>query len=110
MRLRLDITMRQAGGMGHIECSGDLTDDVHRPGRFERALGDQLVERVPVHQADVDIEPAVGLTRIVNGYDVWFLQSGRRLGLTLEPLPKRGIVGDRVARIFSATVRFLSVS
>lgn len=47
--------MRQAGGMGRIECSGDLTDDVHRPGRFERALGDQLVERVPVHEAHVDI-------------------------------------------------------
>ena len=94
--VRLDIAMQQPLGMCGIQRGADLTDDGHRPRRFHRPVRDHLVEGLPVHEPHVDVEPAVDLPPVVDGNDVRFLENGRRMGLTLKPLPKRVVVGERV--------------
>src|SRR5437588_737299 len=77
------------------QSGGDLTDDRHRPRGRQRALRDQVEKRLALHQAHVDVETAVDLAPVVDRNDVRFLQHRRRLGLALEPGPKR-VVGSEL--------------
>jgi hypothetical protein len=82
-------------------------DDGYRSFRLQGAVLDQVVKRLPVHQAHVDIQVAVDLAPVVDRDDVRLLQnrctarfsSGSRAKLfVLRKLVTENLQGDRSTR------------
>ena len=90
---RFDIAVDHRFGMGGIQRSGDLTHDVHRPRRAQRAVAlERALQVGAVDEPHIDVELSVDLATTVDGHHVRVVQPAGGPGLAKQPFPERRIV------------------
>ena len=86
-----DVAVDQSGGVGGVQCAGDLGDDVDYPARGQRSAVQDGREVGSFDQAHVDVELSVDLAEVVDGDDVGFVQSRGERGLGAESGLEHGV-------------------
>jgi hypothetical protein len=90
----LDVAMDDAVGMGGVERVGDFDTDAEEHFEIERTAGDVMLQRFAVEKFHDDVGVGVFFAEIVDGADVWMIESGGGLGFALEALERLMIVGQ----------------
>ncbi len=90
---RLHVAVDETPRVSGIQRRGNLMRQGGGVRGFEPpALGEQLMQARAIDEAHDDVEPTVGLTRLVDRRHVGVLDRSRQPGLPPEPLLKREIV------------------
>jgi hypothetical protein len=66
------------------ESVGNLCRDGDRLAKWNRARGQQVTHRLPIHQFHGDVVGAVQLPEFVNGDDVWVIERAGGTGFLLK--------------------------
>jgi len=77
--------VEDASLVGVVDRLGDLAEDAGRLARGERPAPQAAVERAAGDELLGDERAAVGRPGVVHGHDPGVAETGRRLGLALEP-------------------------
>ena len=82
---RLHVTVDEPTGMGGVQSGSDLADERQRPLWIERRVArEQRAEVGALHVTHGDVEMAVRLARVVDGYDAGVIETGGKLRFTEE--------------------------
>src|SRR6202011_1151147 len=98
--LGLDVAMNQSLVVRRIESRSDLADDRQRPGRFKSTQLYQVIQRLPLHQAHVDVHAAVDLSPVMNRDNMWLLKNCGGTRLSEESRPERLVSGKLITQDF----------
>ncbi len=91
----LDVAVHEAATVRRIERRADLRHDPRRTGRVESTLLlYQRSEVGPLDEAHRDEQPAIRLSRFVDGQHVGVVDRRRELGLALEARPEIRLAGE----------------
>jgi len=90
------IAVDHAGVVGGVESVGGVDADFEEAFEFERARGDDVLERGAVEEFHGDKCTAAIFADVVDGADVGVVQCGGGAGLAFEAFERLGIVGEIV--------------
>ena len=96
--LRLDVAVDESGGVRGVERVGDLAEERQRPRARQRPLADQLGERRPAHELHREVQPVLGLARLVHGDHVRVLERRLQPALAPEALDELGVRAELARR------------
>ncbi len=91
---RFYVAMDDAGGVSGVESVGDLNRDVEKLIEIDGAIGDEVFEGLAVEEFHGDEGAAFVFADVVDGADVWVVQSGGGLGFALEAGEGLRVGGD----------------
>src|SRR5262249_40902545 len=80
----LDVAMDDALGVSSIKRVGHFDADVQENFHVQGATHDEVLEGLPVQKFHWDERHTILFVNLVNGADVWVVQSGGGLRLTLK--------------------------
>jgi hypothetical protein len=84
-----------AGAVRLGKSLGDLDGEIEQaPGGQRLARGQELPQRLSLHELHRDVERPLGFADVVDRQDVRVVQGRRRAGLLLEAEASRAILGD----------------
>jgi len=88
----LQVAVDDAPVVRGVERLGDLPRDRQSLVEWHRALRDAVRKGRSFNQFEDQRLPSVGVLETVDGRDVWMIQRGEHLCLTLEPCQALGVV------------------